>query len=654
MIKHVHALVVLVFPLLESCQGHLPPLETSPNYPGPTISDVVSHVDCELAQVVNSAHSYRMRISSSNKSMVIVGYVNDINNATLRPGLAIYEPHGLFPSGAVVTAASPVTVSVNDVASGHGSPTLVGLGAPASDDVLPGMRVSGTGIQADTYVLSNNLGTITLTKPVTTTQTHVTLTATGTTITLSAPAARPFDGAFDATVFDSTLDTRLSGRVNADPSLGPLLPYLSQYHFVATGQLTLEVTDTEGLNASLSYIVPYSTSTNRTWTLGFPVLNGTQDRSLNVSYSVDLAKLSRNDWRQTYCKPPHKPSIATSIAEGIGFSGGIAGDLGLADIIADGLTALNATATENVYGSSGPVLTTIQRSVDLSGGQISDLPGTAAPSWSGVSTSLSGTFLFVPPAAGALTPATVTLNGVVTLTYQAKPFRYVANLSGAVEQSAAGKYFSITGSLNPVSHDALADSSLKKLGFNPTVTLTGSLDSSYDVEALSGIITPGGGAFRTSPPPAQISFGAKPTIPTGGQKRYALSSTSSSGGSKASTASGSTAQGTSFGSLVDFIFSVGVNGGPNWTLTHLKGPAGSGGTGPAGGQLAGINRMNTDSLTITFVASCQNPDDVGRGPASYWEAIGPCDDLGTAQQQSAYFGVQNNYLMILNNVRLRP
>jgi hypothetical protein len=56
-----------------------------------------------------------------------------------------------------------------------------------------------------------------------------------------------------------------------------------------------------------------------------------------------------------------------------------------------------------------------------------------------------------------------------------------------------------------------------------------------------------------------------------------------------------------FGSVVDFTLVYGVNGGPNWTLTHFTGP-GSGGSG-----LANVTRTIKDSLLIAFARAGTQP-----------------------------------------------
>jgi hypothetical protein len=57
------------------------------------------------------------------------------------------------------------------------------------------------------------------------------------------------------------------------------------------------------------------------------------------------------------------------------------------------------------------------------------------------------------------------------------------------------------------------------------------------------------------------------------------------------TFSGSATSTDAFGETLQFVLTVNLNGvGPTWTLTHFTGPGG----------LAGVNRMNTNKLIISF------------------------------------------------------
>lgn len=109
---------------------------------------------------------------------------------------------------------------------------------------------------------------------------------------------------------------------------------------------------------------------------------------------------------------------------------------------------------------------------------------------------------------------------------------------------------------------------------------------------------------------------------------------------------------------MNFLLSYGINGGPNWTLRRFKGPSGGGGGssgsaggsssggggGGGGGQLANINRSDTDSLTITFVAACQ--DSQVLTPTSYWDTLPVCDSYGLLKGAAANAGAYYNTLSL--------
>ena len=151
------------------------------------------------------------------------------------------------------------------------------------------------------------------------------------------------------------IDPRIIERVAADPlpitppqgqvdpgakrNLYDLIPLLQDNHFVAAVSLTLDTSDSEGVYPSLSWIHPFNTAATYTRTLGLGGnLNGSQERNIAFSYSIDLANIADGCDRQMG-------------ANGIG---GLSGSLELADIIADGLTGLEETKLVNVYSSGGP------------------------------------------------------------------------------------------------------------------------------------------------------------------------------------------------------------------------------------------------------------------------------------------------------------
>ncbi|MFT4434159.1 hypothetical protein ACMX25_12300 [Caballeronia sp. 15715] len=112
---------------------------------------------------------------------------------------------------------------------------------------------------------------------------------------------------------------------------------------------------------------------------------------------------------------------------------------------------------------------------------------------------------------------------------------------------------------------------------------------------------------------------------------------------------------------IDFTIVENINGGPNWTLTHFKGPA-------AGSQpLLSLNRQVKDTLAITFLPVCirrlpssinpithrrdySNPDLVDGTPdwARYLPTCGA--GIGGEKAKAAATGQNINNLLLFNSV----
>jgi len=141
----------------------------------------------------------------------------------------------------------------------------------------------------------------------------------------------------------------LAHRIQSNVKIGALLPNLVNYNFVATAQITLEVTDAEGLTPSLSFMNAASTHSvglGGQW-------NGTQDRTVTINYAIDLHRLKG-----------HLGDFCAGVSPE---SAGLQGDLGLADIVADGLLSLDRSALANIYPSTGPIPPSVARAIVLSG-----------------------------------------------------------------------------------------------------------------------------------------------------------------------------------------------------------------------------------------------------------------------------------------------
>jgi hypothetical protein len=84
-----------------------------------------------------------------------------------------------------------------------------------------------------------------------------------------------------------------------------------------------------------------------------------------------------------------------------------------------------------------------------------------------------------------------------------------------------------------------------------------------------------------------------------------------------------------FGTLTDFTITEGVNGGPTYTLIHLKGPNASGSQG-----LLNFTRIVKDQLNISFVPVCKQPhlynaNPVPKGYPAWAYNLPPCPTTHT-------------------------
>jgi hypothetical protein len=143
---------------------------------------------------------------------------------------------------------------------------------------------------------------------------------------------------------------------SSNPPVDLKLDYLTTYHFVASVLVTLDALDSEALTPSVNFITPFNMmgSFNRTWSVGGN-LSGSQERNIQFGYSIDLAELSDLDENKQlkpvssidkYCRGP----LGVAGKD----SGALTGDLGLTDIVVDGLLGLDASKDVNLYGNSGP------------------------------------------------------------------------------------------------------------------------------------------------------------------------------------------------------------------------------------------------------------------------------------------------------------
>ena len=124
-----------------------------------------------------------------------------------------------------------------------------------------------------------------------------------------------------------------------------LWSHLITDNFVADVSLTLQVTNVEGINPSLNFTdpglpiapVPLTGAFSPSLTLAVNgQFDGTQNRTFTLAYFIDLAQL--------WTSPPNCENDPNNDI-------GIVGQLGLGEILSDGLEAVEYTKTYNIYST---------------------------------------------------------------------------------------------------------------------------------------------------------------------------------------------------------------------------------------------------------------------------------------------------------------
>jgi hypothetical protein len=481
--------------------------------------------------------------------------------------------------------------------------------------------------------------------------------------------------------YNGPVDPVILEREAADPELRRLLPRLQYFHFVTSVLLTIDTTDTEGIFPSASFILPTSTiGVGGQW-------NGSQERNVQVAYSIDLAKIGEGcDHRYL-----------------IGPDSYLNGSLRLGDIVADGLTALDATSEVNAYSSGGPTTPAFDATIDepmmltlTCADYRAGAAATSAPNPSpekplrdpgdcstsskydplyekSLKLALLGNVNFTP-ASDPQSPGAISFSGRADIGGQS----YLANLTGSTiaEPQSPPKRptlkFTLSG--NMTQEGLLGDAQIgKSIGFSPNISLVGTIQKAMSgrkkgqvtgLNDVTGLLTPStelpsvtgtkivysiagpsGGTvfnprnfFTTNQTTTNFSLGAALSANSGSASNPSTGSASATVKSSAA----SSANSTQFGSLVSFVVTYGINGGPNWTLTTFKGPGG--GSGP-NGQLLTATRAHTATLQLTFVAACYEDLHVQiQQINTFWESIPKCS--GTQQSLAAANGQALNYLAI--------
>lgn len=483
--------------------------------------------------------------------------------------------------------------------------------------------------------------------------------------------------------------------------LEKLLSRLTDDHFVASALMSLDVMDTEGINPSLTFITPLNMtgSYSRTGAIGGS-LSGTQERNIQLGYSIDFDQLLkiRVPSFDLHCDAPNYGIANVGPENGTGFRG----DLGLTDIVVDGLNGLNVSSKSNIYGSSGPVGPTVTRNLVIpappsyktSYGPVLIFPKDK-PEGLKSDPEFSGSITLSPSTTGtsALGSANLAATTTFAITQNSKNkegnYNYFINLSGQSITQYDKETNILTDIVLSLTGTVLQSSKLPDVIDGVTngtaLNLTGQIPVDIKgepvLECLSLSGTLGMRNVTLSYPYAWAESHCenvkaeiqkkmkqgKPSVRAIEKNSFYVGApfqpqVSQPGGAKGAAPAAPSAAGNStlFGTLVSFVVSYGVNGGPNWTLQTFKGPSGGGGGGGSSGgsssgtgggsgggggsgQLFNLNRTDTDQLTITFVAACQTKAPIKA--ADYWQSLPECDLAGMAKQGANGLALQNNLLI---------
>ena len=409
-----------------------------------------------------------------------------------------------------------------------------------------------------------------------------------------------------------SLDSDSNGLLHPGPPVGALVKHIScelqteiangiarndpryaklvKYNFIAVAELNVKVTNNESLAPSLSFIEPFAkAATNLTLSVA-PSYGGSQDRNFDFSYVIDLTKIVPSDDMRKISAADSSISISesdkaqprdhvcgntTSTSTG-DYTAGLAGDLGLGEILHNGLGVMEWNAPYDIYSSSPTSQeaddNTIQRGTEL------------AEAKKKLDTAVTGVKKSSRPSKGALSNLNAALEN-----YSAK-VDSLATIKGRIPPDVVETLRASRDELNAVQNQPA------KVGATNTVVA-----KAADNKTLDAITS----AATSAPPPA------KP----------------------AASASGAQSA-TKFASIVDFTINAGVSGGPTWTLTHFKGPGGG------SNGLVNLTRTYFDSLTISFVPTCQKRDVDPLTPSDFWDAIPGCKAAGSTSTAEAINAAQ--------------
>ncbi len=438
-----------------------------------------------------------------------------------------------------------------------------------------------------------------------------------------------------------TDDEDLRSLYQQDPKqLDKLLHNLVEYTFVSSISMTLDVLDTQQFSPSLNFIDPLDPkgATSLAVAVGAS-LGGTQEHYETFNTTINMTKL----WEDAVAgKEPGGGCFKEE-------AGGIEGKLGLVGDVINGLQSIDAAAEYNFASSASPLVSSA--SAPITGFPTLEF-STEKKSRDRTVVRLNGAITVSAPATGEA--GSLTVVGIINV----GGYDFFANLTGTtiqndqnIKNGILNVPYSITGTLGLTdSHGGKVDG---KFGYGPKLTLIGSVNVTGDNLQLSvdsGTLVPDTTANGDPQTTDAYFYSGTESIKVfqrnakmeGANLMTSFSSVASSGSTTGGAAkasgggTGATSNTTQFTAFENFQLSYGVNGGPNWTLTHFKGPAGG------SNSLLTLNRNDSDSLTMTFVAACRQDGVSNILAKDYWSAIPICDQSGILTTLAAQSGQYTN------------
>ena len=266
------------------------------------------------------------------------------------------------------------------------------------------------------------------------------------------------------------------------PNADNLWNHLAGDNFVATVNLTLTVTDSEGFNpafgvsqplaffggSQLPYVSGVSNNYHRSASLGFQYTR-LQDKNFIANYFIDMARLT------DYDKDNHCLAAVEQAKKEVGY---LSGTLKLEDTVANGLTSIDRTSQYSIFNAAGPKSDSDTKSDDTS------KPATTTPPPSDTEKrhpNFLSSDTQPPTATFTQSPAAVATGGGAVASFTSKiDFSVVKTVNGGVEWTLLRETGPAAGSNPLLSYSTTALDSMT-ITMAPSCHNNGQVDEAFAV-----------------------------------------------------------------------------------------------------------------------------------------------------------------------------